>query len=156
MIDLDIKGFGSLRATHLVLDYNGTIALDGEVLPEAASRMVELAKVLEVVVLTADTHGTCTEKLAGLPCRVQRIEGPDENEAKLRAVEALGAEACIAVGNGRNDAGMLEACALGIAVLGQECAHTRVLLAADMVAGSIADALDLLLRPARMVAGLRF
>jgi soluble P-type ATPase len=47
---------------------------------------------------------------------------------------------------------MLEAAALGIAVLGDEGLATEALQAADVVAGSIVQALDLLIRPARLVA----
>ena len=30
MIDIEIPGFGRLQLAHLVLDYNGTLAIDGE------------------------------------------------------------------------------------------------------------------------------
>ena len=36
MLRTDIPGFGSLRIEHLVLDYNGTLALDGRMLPGRA------------------------------------------------------------------------------------------------------------------------
>jgi hypothetical protein len=44
-------------------------------------------------------------------------------------VEWLGAEKCAAVGNGRNDAEMLTASALGIAVIGPEGAHAAAVAA---------------------------
>lgn len=33
MLDIDIPGFGHLHLQHLVLDFNGTLALDGHVQP---------------------------------------------------------------------------------------------------------------------------
>ena len=71
-----------------------------------------------------------------------------------RLVERLGAERVVAVGNGANDAGMLQAAALGIAVLGPEGLAGEAWQAADVVAG-IHQALDLLLHPRRLVATLR-
>lgn len=36
MIELDVPGLGMLALKHLALDLNGTIALDGQVLPGLA------------------------------------------------------------------------------------------------------------------------
>jgi soluble P-type ATPase len=33
MIALDIPGFGALRLEHLAVDFNGTLAIDGKLLP---------------------------------------------------------------------------------------------------------------------------
>jgi soluble P-type ATPase len=50
---------------------------------------------------------------------------------------------------------MLQAAALGIAVLGPEGLAAEAWQAADVVMASIHDALDLLLHPRRLVATLR-
>ena len=42
MIDISIPGFGPLRLECLVLDYNGTLACDGELLP-GVRRVAEVA-----------------------------------------------------------------------------------------------------------------
>ncbi len=152
---LSIPGFGTLDIEHVVLDFNGTIAEDGELLPGVAERMRRLAETMDVVVITADTHGTCAQKLAGLPCRIDVIKPGDEARAKLDHVQSIGAAHCAALGNGANDTLMLEACALGIAVMQAECACARAVTAADMVATDICHGLDLLLKPARLLAGLR-
>ena len=70
-------------------------------------------------------------------------------------MERLGHQKVAAVGNGANDRQMLEAAELGIAVLGGEGLAVASLSAADVVAGSIQDALDLLLYPKRLVVTLR-
>jgi hypothetical protein len=49
----------------------------------------------------------------------------------------------------------LEAARLGFAVVGQEGASAATLRAADVVCGSILDALDLLVRPDALAATLR-
>jgi soluble P-type ATPase len=62
---------------------------------------------------------------------------------------------CVAIGNGRSDAQMHREAALGIAVIQAEGACAATLGAADVVCGSIPDALDLLLHPLRLAATRR-
>jgi len=50
---------------------------------------------------------------------------------------------------------MLEAAAVGVAVIGAEGAATGCLLASDIVVTSIADALSLVVDPRRLAATLR-
>jgi soluble P-type ATPase len=61
----------------------------------------------------------------------------------------------VCIGNGHNDRLMLQAAALGIAVLQTEGAAMAAVIAADILAPGIADALDLLLHPLRLAATLR-
>jgi len=152
---ISIPGRGELTLEHLVLDYNGTIALDGDLCPGVAEKLIVLAPHLQIHVITADTHGTVEAKIAGLPCALALI-GPDrQDQAKLDYITGLGPQSCACIGNGRNDAAMLGAAALGIAVIGPEGAAAAVVAAADVVVTTIADALDLVLKPLRLVATLR-
>ena len=156
MINIDIPGFGHLALRHLVLDFNGTLACDGALLPEVVDRIIGLSLQLELHVLTANTTGTSASALAGLPLTLTVLDGPPEDEAKLACVKNLGAESCASVGNGANDRLMLKACSLGIAVFGPECTAAKILAAADIVAPGITEALDMLLHPVRLLATLRF
>jgi soluble P-type ATPase len=79
----------------------------------------------------------------------------DHVEAKAAFVRALGESRTIAIGNGSNDESMVRDAVVGIAVVGQEGAAARTVLAADIVVSDIRDALDLLLSPARLIATLR-
>jgi soluble P-type ATPase len=105
--------------------------------------------------VTADTFGTVRPGLSGVPCRVAVLAPQEQSEAKRAYVQRLGASATACIGNGRNDRLMLAAAALGIAVLQAEGAAAAALLAAHVAAPSIADALDLLIRPLRLIAALR-
>ena len=58
-------------------------------------------------------------------------------------------------GNGKIDAGMVQVAALGIAILGPEGLATEARSAADVVCGSISDALDQHLNLDRLRATLR-
>lgn len=155
MIKVSIPGFKSLSLKYLVLDYNGTIAIDGALVPGVKKLITKLSRRLEVHILTADTHKTCGQHIAGLPVRVSVLEGHPEDKAKLAYVKALGERACVCIGNGRNDRLMLGACALGIAVTGGEGAAVQSCVSADIIAPGIIEALGLLEKPKRLVATLR-
>ena len=156
MVTVSIPGRGRLALVHLVLDVNGTLALDGALLPGVAERIEALKGSLTVHLLTADTHGRLEEVADRLGVRGTRLPADvDQVAAKARYVEALGSDRVVAVGNGANDAGMLRAAALGIAVLGPEGLARAAWEAADLVAPDIPSALDLLLNPRRLTATLR-
>ena len=155
MILQTIPGFGTLRLQHLVLDYNGTLARDGRLLPGVRPRLRALAPRLEVHVLTADTFGTARRALAGSPCTLVVLGAARQDLAKARYVKRLGAARTACVGNGRNDRAMLRLARLGVAVMQGEGAAVQALAAADVAVGSIVEALDLLLQPRRLTATLR-
>ncbi len=155
VLELDIPGLGQRRWRHLLLDMNGTVALDGLLLPGVAERLEALRPSLSITLLTADTHGTGRALAEALGIGYERIARGGESAAKARAVEERGGEDVIAVGNGRNDAAMLRAASLGIAVLGPEGTAAEAIQAADVVARDILEALDLLRHPLRLLATLR-
>jgi soluble P-type ATPase len=155
VISIQIPGFGELELAHLVLDYNGTLALDGRLLPGVAGALFDLAPSLRIHVVTADTFGFAKAELAGLPVELLIIAAEGQVEAKLRYVSELGANTVVAIGNGRNDRKMLRAAALGIALIQREGGAADALACADPISMSILDALDLLRNPARVFATLR-
>lgn len=155
MLRVDIPGNDTLELEYLVLDYNGTLAEDGEMLEGLAERLKFLADYLKIYVVTADTFGLVREYCSRLPVRVIIVEGTGGYLKKERIVKQLGPDRVVAVGNGYNDHLMLEASWLGILVLGSEGASARSLLSADVVTRGIDEALDLLIHPQRLVATLR-
>ena len=155
MLQVDIPSRGLLRLEYLVLDVNGTIALDGQLLSGVGARLGQLSGSFDVWLVSADTQGTLTELATALQAKAQRLQSGDEAAQKAALVDELGTERVVAIGNGANDAAMLQRAALGIAVLGGEGLATACLAAADVVVPSIESALDLLLYPRRLVATLR-
>jgi soluble P-type ATPase len=155
VLSVPIVGFGRLRLEHLVLDYNGTLALDGRPLPGVKARLKRLARLLRIHVVTADTFGKARAGLGGLKCTLEILEGAGEDRAKAAYVRRLGPDRVACIGNGRNDRGMLRIAALGIAVVQAEGASGEAVAAADLLMPSVTDALDLFLRPRRLVASLR-
>jgi len=154
MLTIQIPGRAELTLSHLILDYNGTIAEDGEIIAGIGSRLTELSKVLEIAVITADTHGTAAEKCAHLP--VQVLTFPTAEAGKIKEEQAAARSGgVVCIGNGFNDIGMSRASDLSICVIGTEGCCGRLLGEADVVVTSILDGLDLLLKPQRLRATLR-
>lgn len=156
MLTLEIPGRGRYTFTHLVLDVNGTIAVDGHLIPGVKERLNRLARTLEIVMITADTYGRQQAIDSELEMTAERVMlGQPEAPQKAEVVRRLGAAGTVAIGNGANDVEMLKVAALSIAVLGEEGTSLGAIQAADVLARSIVDALDLLLHPRRLVATLR-
>lgn len=154
MLRVEAPGWRTLELEHLVLDLNGTLALDGALAPGVRRAVEALARRLTCHLVTADTFGTAAG-LLGEAARLAIISPGGEAEQKRALVAGLGADRVAALGNGANDAAMLAEAALGIAVLGPEGLAPAVLLAADVLAPGPLEALELLLRPERLKATLR-
>jgi len=155
MIEIDIPGYRTLTLEDIVFDYNGTLAVDGEVIPGVKEALRSLAERLTIHILTADTFGKVKSRLSGLPCKITILPENEQDIGKRNFVQSLGADRTVAVGNGRNDRLMLQASALGIAVILGEGASAQTLAMADVVCTSILEALALLDNPLRLVATLR-
>jgi soluble P-type ATPase len=155
MLEVVVPGRGKQIYDQLVLDFNGTLARDGELLPGMVERLRALSPLLSAHVLTADTFGSAATSLADLPLQLTILDPEHEGEAKASLVKGFGADRTVAVGNGANDAAMLDKAGLSIVVNGPEGCACETLLAADIVAIDIGVALDLLLKPERLIATWR-
>jgi P-type E1-E2 ATPase len=155
MIEIDIPGWAKCRFQHLVLDVNGTIAKDGKLLQGVRELLAELRTRLDIHLITADTHGNQDSIDRSLELAAVRIPLQNQAKAKRDYIEQLGADTVIAVGNGANDASMLEGAALGIAIIGPEGSSVEALVKAKIAAPDIQTALNLLLYPKRLIATLR-
>ena len=155
MFHINIPGFGNLSLEHIVFDYNGTLAVDGMPVPGVRKRLTTLSEFVNIHVVTADTFGKVQKEMDGVPCKVTILPLENQDTGKREFVEALGAQATVSVGNGRNDRLMLEVAALGIAVILEEGASAMTLASADVVCKDIHAALDLFENPKRLIATLR-
>lgn len=154
MIEFDIPGFDPVCIEHVLLDYNGTIALDGILPNDVAAMIRELSQLAQVHVLTADTYGTVRSQCQGIGVEVQTFPRAGAAQFKTDFANKLqGGVACL--GNGRNDIGMFQESDLAIAVIDGEGACAKLLPFADIVSRSMAEALALLLNPDRVRATLR-
>jgi soluble P-type ATPase len=85
----------------------------------------------------------------------QKVEPGEEQNQKLKSIHDLGIDSTITIGNGSNDASMLKESLLGICVLGPEGTSSEAISSCDIVVSDINAALDLLLKPERLIATLR-
>lgn len=138
-----------------MLDLNGTIALDGSIIDGARERLGVLRHALEIAVVTADTRGKAQELGQSLGVNVHKVKPAGEQSQKLKLVLRLGKDVTVAIGNGSNDALMLRESILGICVLGPEGAAVEAITACDVLVTDICAALDLLIKPERLMATLR-
>ncbi|KLU66192.1 hypothetical protein DEAC_c15910 [Desulfosporosinus acididurans] len=155
MIKLMIPGKGVVALEVLVLDFNGTLALDGNMLESVREHLRRLALLMDIHILTSDTFGTVKRQCQGLPVQVNVLSSSNHTKEKADYVLNFNPDHVVAVGNGANDQLMLEKAFLGIGVIGFEGACTSALLSSDVIVKDIEDAFGLLLKPQRLKATLR-
>jgi P-type E1-E2 ATPase len=155
MIELNIPGGQVFQLNHLVLDVNGTLAIDGKLIDGVSKAVSSLKDRLQIHLITADTHGKQHLIDEILNMQAVRLAPNDEPEQKAAFVRQLGCENVAAIGQGANDALMLKEAALGIAILSPEGLATSALLASDIVVADILTAFQLFEKPIRIVATLR-
>ena len=155
MIKFTVPGRGDYELEHLVMDVNGTLAIDGQLMDGVAKKIASLRDRLIIHLLTADTHGKQSVIDQQLGLTAVRIMPGGESFQKAEYVRALGSEKVIAIGQGANDSQMLETACLGICVMSVEGVAKETLLVADLIVPDIRSALELLEKPLRIVASLR-
>jgi len=152
---IEIPNFKTLKITDIVCDYNGTIAKDGVVLPEIKKLFEMLSKQYKIHVITADTFSSVKMQLTGYKTQIKILTTNNHTKEKADFIADLGADNCVAIGNGNNDKEMLLLAAVGIALLGDEGCSRDALFNADVICKSAAEALSLLLNPKQIIATLR-
>lgn len=154
MIRIEIPGRETYEIEHVVLDYNGTAAVDGKLIQEAGGRIEQLKEMAKIHVLTADTYGTVREQCESLGIDVMTFPREGAAACKAEIVKGLqGGVACF--GNGFNDIPMFDLADLSIAVLEREGMCAALLTHATVIVRSFSDGLDLLLKHDRLRATLR-
>lgn len=156
MITLLIPGFKTeLRIEHLVLDFNGTLAIDGKLIHGVKERLIDISKQLTVHVITGNSFGTAREVLKDIPCTITILADSGQANEKEKYIQQLDPSTVISIGNGYNDRFLLKKSAIGIALIQDEGASAQTLIAADIVFKDILSALDLINNPTRIKATLR-
>lgn len=150
-----IPEYKTLTLDTIFLDFNGTIAVDGVVPEGVKERLRILAEEFRIYVLTADTHGNAKEQCEDIPVILHTFPTGNARDYKKEIVKSMGSRHCVAIGNGRNDELMLREAALSIGVMDREGMSGGIFRTADLCVRSMEDALDLLIYPGRVIAGLR-
>ncbi|GCF07932.1 HAD family hydrolase [Dictyobacter arantiisoli] len=151
-IKIDIPQRGVIELQHAVFDVNGTLAVDGVAIAGVVEQLKTLSAHLTIHLLSANSHGNITELEKTFGFRIHETHRGDE---KMRYVQNLGPANVIAFGNGVNDSTMLRLATIGVAVITPEGVATRTMQGADIIISGPLDAIDLLLKPDRLLATLR-
>lgn len=159
-IVIEIPGLGRREIKTIVGDYTGTHSQGGRLAPGVRRRLLKLARLVDIHILSADSFGTAREQLKGLPLEVHILEGERHDVQKKEFGERHEPRYVAAFGNGNNDRLLLrtvkEAGGIAIAVDNGEGCAIDALLQADLFIVGAARALDLLLEKTRCKATLRF
>jgi len=150
-----IPGRELINVTHVILDFNGTIAVDGKLINGVADKINQLSEDVSFTIVTADTYGTVKNELLGVNCQLVNLSQDGQFKDKLDVLMSLGKDNTVCVGNGFNDRIVLKESILGISILQEEGLCIDALIAADMVCKSIHDALSCLENTSRISATLR-
>jgi len=154
MILIQRPGEEPLEIEFILLDFEGTLASDRRVHPKAKDKINLLSKRTKIYILSKGEEEGIGEILRKLKVEVIYLKEGKASERKLELLRRLGAKRSVAIGNGVDDAPMMEESGLGICILGKEGASAEALKKADVVVTNILDALDFLLKPLRQKATL--
>lgn len=156
MISIDIPGKGKMQIENLVLDFNGTIAYDGNIKDGIREKIKALnEKEISIYILTADTYHQAKEQCIDLPVELQIFDQDNAAISKREIFNKIDSQYTMTIGNGNNDVELFEESVLSIAVVGDEGCAVKAIFAADIITNNIIDAIDLLLNPQRIKATLR-
>lgn len=155
MISVSIPGWGDIEIEYLLVDYNGTIALDGKIKAGVKELLEKISRYMRIFIVTADTYDSVDSDVDIMGFNVLKVKKENSAEEKAKIVKELGPEKVLAIGNGANDALMLKEAALGIGVIGEEGCSNILLKEADIIVKDITEALNIVLHPERIIATLQ-
>ena len=156
MYELNVPGYKTFRLEHIVFDFNGTLAEGGQLIKGLKDRLCALSNDLKVHIVTADTFNTVRQEFSNTDIHIEIIDKKSRGiDYKKDFIKELGKNTVIAVGNGNNDAKMLNTAELGVAVIGKEGAAVSSILNSDIIVNDIKDVFNIIDNPQKLIATLR-
>ena len=154
MITIERPGQKPLEIEFILIDFEGTLARDRRVHPKAKDKINLLAKRAKIYIFSKGEKEKIMDLLRKAKAEIVFLKEGETSQAKLDLLRQLGPLKAAAIGNGYDDAPMIEEAGLGICVIGKEGAAGRTIQKADVVVTDTLDALDFLLKPLRQTATL--
>lgn len=154
MIKIEIPRRGDYEIENAVFDYNGTVAVNGEMSENTQENLKKLSEFVDIYILTADTYGTVKKKCEKLPVSVEVFPTHDAADYKEKIVSSLSGQS-ICFGNGYNDIKMFDVADLSICIIEGEGCAGKLLSHSDIIVKSIDDAFELVFNTNRIKATLR-
>jgi len=152
MISIQRPGMESLDIHFVLIDFEGTLAMDGRVHPKAKDKVNLLSKRATITILTKSNREKVEKTLTKMKVEILYVTEGDSSQQKLNALQRLGAHQTAVIGNGLDDVRIMEQAGLGMCVIGKEGASAEAMAKADLVVTHVLDALDFLLKPLRQRA----
>ena len=138
----------------ILLDFEGTLASDRRVHPKAKDKINLLSKRAKIYILTKGEKEGVEEVLKKVKAEIVYLDEGKSSQQKLDLLRQLGATRTVAIGNGVDDAPMMEEAGFSLCVIGKEGTSSEAMDKAEVVFMNILDALDFLLKPLRQKATL--
>jgi soluble P-type ATPase len=148
-----IPGAEDIEITAIVIDFNGTLAVRGEVVQGAAEKINQMKQLgFRIILVTSDQRGNA--KAAAAKLGIEFVEAKDAG-AKEKFMLTLDSGKVAAIGNARIDTGLYKKAKIRVATLQAEGIHTGILPFVDMIVPSVIDALDLFMDADTFVATMK-
>jgi soluble P-type ATPase len=143
-----------LEVEFLFVDFEGTLASDGRIHPKAKDKINLLSKRIRIHVFVKNGQALPGKTFRNMKAEIVYLTEGSSSKQKTDRMEKLGAGRTVAIGNGLDDARIIEEAGFGICVIGKEGASGEAVRKADLVVMSVLDAFDFLLKPLRQKATL--
>jgi len=154
MILIQKPGQEPLAIEFILIDFEGTLASDRRVHPKARDKLNLLSKRSKIYILAKGEQEAIGEILKKVKAEVIYLTEGEASQRKLDLLRQVGATRAVAIGNGVDDAAMIEEAGLGICIIGKEGTSAEAMKKAEVVFTDILHALDFLLKPLRQKATL--
>jgi soluble P-type ATPase len=154
MITIQRPGQEPLEVEFILIDFEGTLASNCRVHPKAKDKINLLSKRTKIYILTKEEKETSEETLRKVKAEIFYLTEGEASQRKVNLLRQLGETRAAVIGNGVDDAPMIEEALLGICVMGKEGTSAEAMKKGDVVVLNILDALDFLLKPLRQKATL--
>jgi soluble P-type ATPase len=154
MIFIQRPGQDPLEIEFILIDFEGTLASDRRVHPKAKDKINLLSKRTKIYILTKEDKEVVEESLRRVKAEIFCSTEGETSQRKLDLLHQMGATKTVVIGNGLDDAPMMEEAGLSMCVISKEGASAETVKKADIVVSNVIDALDFLLKPLRQKATL--
>lgn len=146
-------GVGKIELDTIILDLNGTLAVEGKLVTGVADRIKKLKELgFKIFLFTGDQRGTAAIQAAELGIELKYAKNTEE---KALCSKECNFETTVAIGNARIDIGTFLNSKVRIATLQKEGIHAGIIEHVDIITNSINDALDILINPDSFNATMR-
>ncbi len=154
MIRIERPELSPVEIEFVLIDFEGTLAIDRRVHPKAKDKINLLSKRAKIYILTKEKKELIEERLRKVKAEIVYLSESGSSQRKLDLLRQLGPARCAGIGNGADDAAMIKEAGIGISIIGKEGSAGEAVRNSDLVFIDILDALDFLLKPLRQKATL--